>query len=150
MKKLSILLIALLAAGQMIAREEIATFILSRPQNFGGMLSTAYGGKNYYALDHFIYLDNQYLGNIASGTYFEIEVETGSHTLVGYVGNRGRERAKEEGQRYSLTINATANQTYYASINEKKMTISMINEKKWKKRNYYRYYPCWMGSYNNI
>ena len=132
-KKLSVLLIALLTIGQAFAEDEIATIILSRPQDFGGMLTTAYGGKNYYALDHFIYLDNQYLGNVTSGTYFEIEVETGSHTIVGYVGNKGQERAKEEGQKYSLTINTIANQTYYASINEKKMTISKTDEKKWKK-----------------
>lgn len=127
-KKLFVLFFALFSMGQVIAEDEIATIILSRPQDFSGMLNNTYS----YALDHFIYIDNQYLGNIASGTYFEIEVGIGNHNIVGYVGNKGQERAKADGQKYSLTINTIANKTYYASINEKKMTISKASERKWK------------------
>lgn len=133
MKKLSILLIALLAMGQVFAAEGTATIMLLRPFDFAAAMGAAYGGKKYYAFDHYIDFDGQLFGNVPSMTYYEIEVEPGNHTLVGYVGQQGPDRAKADGQKYSLVINAVANMTYYASIDEKKMTLSLIDEKKWQK-----------------
>lgn len=132
-KKLSILLIALMTMGQTFAAEGTAKIILLRPFDFGAAMGAAYGGKKYYAFDHFIDFDGQLFGNVASMTYYEIIVEPGNHTLVGYVGQQGPDNAKAAGQKYSLVINAVANMTYYACINEVKMTLSLIDEKKWQK-----------------
>ena len=133
MRKLSILLIALLAMGQVFAAEGTAIIMLLRPFDFAAAMGAAYGGKKYYAFDHYIDFDGQLFGNVPSMTYYEIEVEPGNHTMIGYVGQQGPDRAKADGQKYSLVINAIANMTYYASIDEKKMTLSLINEKQWQK-----------------
>lgn len=132
-KRLSVLLIALLTIGQLFAEEGTAKIILLRPFDFGAAMGAAYGGKKYYAFDHFIDFDGQLFGNVASMTYYEIIVEPGDHTLIGYVGQQGPDNAKADGQKYSMVINAVANMTYYACINEVKMTLSLIDEKKWNK-----------------
>lgn len=119
--------------GQVFAAEGTAIIMLLRPFDFAAAMGAAYGGKKYYAFDHYIDFDGQLFGNVPSMTYYEIEVEPGNHTLVGYVGQQGPDRAKADGQKYSLVINAVANMTYYASIDEKKMTLSLIDEKKWQK-----------------
>ena len=132
-KKLIVLLIALLTIGQTFAEEGTAKIILLRPFDFGAAMGAAYGGKKHYAFDHYIEFDGQLFGNVASMTYYEILVEPGNHTLIGYVGQQGPDNAKADGQKYSLVINAVENMTYYASINEVKLTISLIDEKKWNK-----------------
>ncbi|MBQ7697504.1 MAG: caspase family protein [Paludibacteraceae bacterium] len=132
-KQLLILMIGLITMGQIFAAEETATIIILRPFDFGAAMGAAYGGKKYYAIDHYVYFDGQLFGSVPSMTYYEIEVEPGNHTLVGYTGQQGPDKAKAEGQKYSLIINAEANMTYYARINETKMKIELIEEKKWKK-----------------
>lgn len=131
-KKISILMIALMSLGQLFA-DETATIVILRPYDFGAAMAAVYGGKKYYAFDHFINFDGQLFGNVPSMTYYEIAVEPGNHTIIGYVGQQGPDKAKADGQKYSLVINAVANMTYYACIDEKKMTISLIDEKKWQK-----------------
>ena len=78
-------------------------------------------------------------------TYYEVDVEPGNHTLVGYVGQQGPEAAKAKGQTYSLVINAVANMTYYANIDEKKLTLSLIDEKKWNKELKKNYPVKWVA-----
>ncbi len=132
-KKLLVLMIGLMTMGQLFAAEGTAKIIILRPYDFGAAMGSVYGGKKYYAIDHYVYFDGQLFGNVASMTYYEVEVEPGNHTLIGYTGQQGPDKAKADGQKYSLVINAVANMTYYASINETKMTISLIEEKKWNK-----------------
>ena len=119
--------------GPIFAPNESATIILLRPFDFGAAMGSAWGAKKYYAYDHFVDFDGQLFGNVPSMTYYEIVVAPGNHTLIGYVGQQGPDKAKAEGQKYSLVINAMANMTYYACINETKMTVSIIDEKKWQK-----------------
>lgn len=132
-KKLSIFVLAILSVGQVFAEDGKATIVLLRPFDFGAAMGSAWGAKKYYAFDHYIDFDGQLFGNVPSMTYYEIEVEPGNHTIVGFVGQQGPDKAKAEGQKYSLVINAIANMTYYACINETKMTLSLIDEKKWGK-----------------
>ena len=131
-KKLIVLMIALLTIGQLEA-EGTAKIIILRPFDFGAAMGAAYGGKKFYAFDHYIDFDGQLFGNVASMTYYEILVEPGNHTIIGFVGQQGPDNARAEGQKYSLVISAAANMTYYACINETKMTLSLIDEKKWNK-----------------
>lgn len=144
-KKLSVLLIALLSIGQVFAEDGKATIILLRPYDFAAAMGSFYGGKKYYSFDHYIDFDGQLFGNVASMTYYEVEVEPGNHTIVGYVGQQGPDKAKADGQKYSLVINAVANMTYYANIDEKKMEISLIDEKKWNKELKKNYPVKWIA-----
>ena len=121
------------ANSKRFAKTGSATIIILRPFDFGAAMGAAYGGKKLYAYDHFIDFDSKLFGNVQSMTYWEIEVEPGYHTIIGYVGQQGIDKAKADGQKYSLVINAIANMTYYACIDEKKMTLSLIDETKWQK-----------------
>ncbi len=132
-KRFSVLLIALMIIGDICAAEGKATIVILRPYDFAAAMGAVYGGKKYYAFDHYIDFDGQYFGSVPSMTYYEVEVEQGNHTLIGFVGQQGPDKARAEGQKYSLAINAIANMTYYACIDEKKMTLSLIDEKKWQK-----------------
>lgn len=144
-KKLSVLLLALLSIVQMFAEEGTATIVILRPYDFGAAMAAVYGGKKYYAFDHYIDFDGQFFGNVPSMTYYEVEVEPGNHTLIGYVGQQGPDKAKADGQKYSLVVNAVANMTYYANIDEKKMEISLIDEKKWNKELKKNYPVKWVA-----
>lgn len=130
--KILTLLVALLSTGQIMA-EETAKIILLRPYDFGAAMAAVYGGKKYYSYNHYIDIDNKFFGNVPSMGYYELIVEPGTHTITGYVGMQSPDDAKQDGATYALSINAVANMTYYASINEKKMTISLIDKKKWDK-----------------
>lgn len=144
-KKLSILFIAMFTLGQVFAAEGTATIVILRPYDFGAAMAAVYGGKKYYAFDHYIDFDGQLFGNVPTMTYYEVEVEPGNHTLVGYVGQQGPDKAKAEGQKYSLVVNAVANMTYYANIDEKKLSISLIDEKKWNKELKKNYPVKWVA-----
>ena len=144
-KKLSVLLIALMTIGQVFAEEGTATIVILRPYDFAAAMASVYGGKKFYAFDHYIDFDSQFFGNVASMTYYEIEVEPGTHTIVGYVGQQGPDKAKADGQKYSMVINAVANKTYYANIDEKKYEISLIDEKKWAKELKKNYPVKWVS-----
>ncbi|MBQ9439189.1 MAG: hypothetical protein IJU35_01120 [Paludibacteraceae bacterium] len=119
-KRFSVLLIALMIIGDICAAEGKATIVILRPYDFAAAMGAVYGGKKYYAFDHYIDFDGQYFGSVPSMTYYEVEVEQGNHTLIGFVGQQGPDKARAEGQKYSLAINAIANMTYYACIDEKK------------------------------
>lgn len=134
MKRITLsLLVALMFATQCFSQEATSKIVLLRPYDFGAAMGAVYGGKKYYAFDHFIDIDGQFFGNLASMTYYEIMVVPGTHTIIGYVGQQGPDAARSEGQKYSLALNTEANKTYYVCIAEKKMTISLINEKQWNK-----------------
>lgn len=131
-KKLSILLIALMTIGQVFA-EETAHIYLLRPFDFGAAMAAVYGGKKYYQMQHWIDFNGHKFGVVNSLTYYKIEVEPGSHTITGYVGNLPYEDIKKNQPNYSLTINASAGQDYYINIDEKKFKISQIDQKKFMK-----------------
>lgn len=134
MKKITLsLFVALMFATQCFSQEATSKIVLLRPYDFGAAMGAVYGGKKYYAFDHFIDIDGQFFGNLASMAYYEIMVVPGTHTIIGYVGQQGPDIARSEGQKYSLALSTEANKTYYVSVAEKKMTISLINEKQWKK-----------------
>lgn len=120
-------------SSQIFAPGESATIIILRPFDFAAAMGAAYGGKKFYTYDHFLDFDSQFFGNVPSMTYYEIAVKPGNHTIIGFVGQQGPDKAKADGQKYSLVISAVANMTYYARIDEKKMTIELIDEKKWQK-----------------
>lgn len=132
MKKLSILLIVLLSVGQVFA-EERANIYLLRPFDFGAAMAAVYGGKKYYQMQHWIDLDGHKFGVVNSLTYYKLEVQPGSHTITGYVGNLPYEDIKKNQPNYSITINASAGQDYYINIDEKKFKIAQIDQKKFMK-----------------
>ena len=132
-KRLILLSMVIFIVVSNILANETAKIILLRPYDFGAAMATAYGGKKYYSYHHYIDFDGQLFGDVGTMQYYEIIVEPGNHTIIGYVGLQSPEDAKNEGQKYSLVIGAQANKTYYACINEKKMSIQLIDEKKWQK-----------------
>ena len=146
MKKRLMLLvmIAFMAISECFAGET-AKIILLRPYDFGAAMGAVYGGKKYYSFHHYIDFDGQLFGNVATMQYYEIIVEPGNHTIVGYVGLQSPEDAKNEGQKYSLVIGAQAGKTYYACIDEKKMSIQLIDEKKWQKELKKNYPVQWVA-----
>lgn len=132
-KKLSILLVALMCIGQVVA-EETARIYLMRPLDFGAAMGAAYGGKNYSQKQHWIDLDGHKFGVVNSQTYFKLEVQPGSHTITGYVGNLPYKDVKKNQPNYSITVNAQAGQDYYLNIDEKKFKIAQVDYKKFTKQ----------------
>ena len=131
-KKLSALLIALLTIGQVFA-EETAHIYLLRPFDFGAAMAAVYGGKKYYQMQHWVDIDGHKFGIVATLQYFKIEVQPGSHTITGYVGNAPYEDVKVKQPDYSITVNAAAGENYYLRIDEKKFKIAQIDQKKYQK-----------------
>lgn len=131
-KKLSVLLLALLTIGQAFAEERAHIYLL-RPFDFGAAMAAVYGGKKYYQMQHWIDLNGHKFGVVNSLTYYKIEIEPGSYTITGYVGNLPYEDIKKNQPNYSLTINASAGQDYYINIDEKKFKISQIDKNKFMK-----------------
>ena len=117
-KKLSVLMIALLTIGQVFA-EETAHIYLLRPFDFGAAMAAVYGGKKYYQMQHWVDIDGHKFGIVATLQYFKIEVQPGSHTITGYVGNAPYEDVKVKQPDYSITVNAAAGENYYLRIDEK-------------------------------
>ncbi|MBR2619054.1 MAG: hypothetical protein IKC81_07115, partial [Paludibacteraceae bacterium] len=109
-------------------------------------MATAYGGKQYYNYYHFLDINGDFLGNIASMSYHVINVPPGKYTITGYAGLHSYEDLKTTGVKYSIEITTTANQTYYASIDEKEQTIALINEKKWQKELKKKFPVKWLSS----
>lgn len=131
-KKLFVLLLALLTIGQAFAEERAHIYLL-RPFDFGAAMAAVYGGKKYYQMQHWIDLNGHKFGVVNSLTYYKIEVEPGSYTITGYVGNLPYEDIKKNQPNYSLTINSSAGQDYYINIDEKKFKISQIDKNKFMK-----------------
>ena len=131
-KKLSVLMIALLTIGQVFA-EETAHIYLLRPFDFGAAMAAVYGGKKYYQMQHWVDIDGHKFGIVATLQYFKIEVQPGSHTITGYVGNAPYEDVKVKQPDYSITVNAAAGENYYLRIDEKKFKIAQIDQKKYQK-----------------
>ena len=96
-------------------------------------MAAVYGGKKYYQMQHWIDLNGHKFGVVNSLTYYKIEIEPGSYTITGYVGNLPYEDIKKNQPNYSLTINASAGQDYYINIDEKKFKISQIDKNKFMK-----------------
>lgn len=131
-KKLYILLIALMTIGQVFATER-ATIYLLRPFDFGAAMAAVYGGKKYYQMQHWIDIDSHKFGVVSSLQCFKIEVQPGTHTITGYVGNAPYEDVKIKQPDYSITVNANAGENYYIRIDEKKFHIEQIDQKKYQK-----------------
>lgn len=131
-KKLSLLLIALMTIGQVFSTERASIYLL-RPFDFGAAMAAVYGGKKYYQMQHWIDIDGHKFGVVSSLQCFKIEVQPGSHTITGYVGNAPYEDVKIKQPDYSITVNASAGENYYIRIDEKKFQIEQINQKKYQK-----------------
>lgn len=131
-KKLSVLLIALLTIGNVLSEERAHIYLL-RPFDFGAAMAAVYGGKKYYQMQHWIDIDNHKFGVLASLQYFKLEVQPGTHTITGYVGNSPYEDIKIKQPDYSITINVVAGQNYYVRVDEKKFKIEQIDQKKYQK-----------------
>lgn len=144
-KRITLLSMLVLMAISNVLANETAKIVLLRPYDFGAAMGAVYGGKKYYSFHHYIDFDGQLFGNVATMQYYEIIVEPGNHTIVGYVGLQSPEDAKNEGQKYSLVIGAQAGKTYYACIDEKKMSIQLIDEKKWQKELKKNYPVQWVA-----
>ena len=132
-KKFILLFLFIYATIFAIKAGETAKIIILRPYDFGAAMGAVYGGKKYYSFHHYIDFDGQFFGDIGTMQYYEIIVEPGNHTIVGYVGLQSPDDAKKEGQKYSLVVDAKVDNVYYLCIDEKKMSITLIDEKKWKK-----------------
>lgn len=131
-KKLSLLLIALMTIGQVFSTERASIYLL-RPFDFGAAMAAVYGGKKYYQMQHWIDIDGHKFGVVSSLQCFKIEVQPGTHTITGYVGNAPYEDVKIKQPDYSITVNASAGENYYIRIDEKKFQIEQINQKKYQK-----------------
>ena len=131
-KKLSLLLIALMTIGQVFSAERASIYLL-RPFDFGAAMAAVYGGKKYYQMQHWIDIDGHKFGVVSSLQCFKIEVQPGTHTITGYVGNAPYEDIKIKQPDYSITVNASAGENYYIRIDEKKFQIEQINQKKYQK-----------------
>lgn len=138
MKKrfIAILAIILMAFGGYA--QEMATIYLLRPYDFGAAMGAAYGGKKYYKFHHLIDIDGHKFGAVPSMVYFKIEVEPGSHTLLGRVVQEltediNIENYQKQQPNYSITINAIAGEKYYLSIDEKKLKIAQVDNKTYEK-----------------
>ena len=131
-KKLSLLLIALMTIGQVFSTERASIYLL-RPFDFGAAMAAVYGGKKYYQMQHWIDIDGHKFGVVSSLQCFKIEVQPGTHTITGYVGNAPYEDVKIKQPDYSITVNANAGENYYIRIDEKKFQIEQINQKKYQK-----------------
>lgn len=118
MKKLLTSLLIIFALSNIIA-QETAKIIILRPCS---------NNYKYMSPTHQLYFDGQYFSNIPSRIYVEIIVEAGQHNMVGYVGQQSLDELKSKGSNYSLTINAIEGQTYYACIDEKRQTLSLVSE----------------------
>ena len=131
-KKLSLLLIALMTIGQVFSTERASIYLL-RPFDFGAAMAAVYGGKKYYQMQHWIDIDGHKFGVVSSLQCFKIEVQPGTHTITGYVGNAPYEDVKIKQPDYSIIVNASAGENYYIRIDEKKFQIEQINQKKYQK-----------------
>lgn len=139
MKKLFIILIAFMSIGQVIAEDGMAKIILFRPFSSSGW-------KNINAT-HMLYFDGQLFGSLPATIYYVVSVEPGLHTIEGYIGNESPEELRHAGSAYSLTINATKDNTYYASVNDKKKTISLVSYNDYNKLLNNKYMPLrWAGN----
>ena len=115
MKRFKLMLVTLLMVGNLSA-EEMAHIYLLRPFDFGAAMGAVYGGKKYYQMQHWIDLDGHKFGVVNSLTYYKLEVQPGSHTITGYVGNLPYDDIKKNQPNYSLTLNALGGQDYYIKI----------------------------------
>lgn len=114
----------------------MAKIVLLRPyQSAKAVGRILFGGKNYVMYKHYFDIDGQFLGNIClpSMSYIEIKVQPGQHSIIGYAGTQSPEDVKEEGQKYSYTLNAEAGAKYYLLVDEIQLNIEAIDEKQWKK-----------------
>lgn len=132
MKRFKLMLVTLLMVGNLSA-EEMAHIYLLRPFDFGAAMGAVYGGKKYYQMQHWIDLDGHKFGVVNSLTYYKLEVQPGSHTITGYVGNLPYDDIKKNQPNYSLTLNALGGQDYYIKIDEKKFKIAHTDKQKFMK-----------------
>lgn len=132
MKRFKLMLVTLLMVCNLSA-EEMAHIYLLRPFDFGAAMGAVYGGKKYYQMQHWIDLDGHKFGVVNSLTYYKLEVQPGSHTITGYVGNLPYDDIKKNQPNYSLTLNALGGQDYYIKIDEKKFKIAHIDKQKFMK-----------------
>lgn len=138
MKKLFASLLVIVLTLSSLYAQEMATIYLLRPYNFGAAMGAAYGGKKYYLFQHWIDIDGHKLGEVPTMMYYKLEVETGSHTILGHVVERytedfSYENLKKQQPNYSITINVEAGEKYYIRINEKKYKIEKIDNKAFNK-----------------
>ncbi len=137
-KNLFILLIALMSMGHVFAEEGTAKIIIFRPFSSSGW-------KNINAT-HMLWFDGQLFGNIPATIYYEVVVEPGKHTIEGYIGNASPEDLRRAGAAYSITIDAIEDNTYYASVDDKKKVIALVPFEKYDKAKNEKYVPLkWAG-----
>ncbi len=118
-KRLVVLLIAMMSIGQVFGEEGMARIIIYRPFSSSGW-------KNITAT-HMLFFDGQLFGAIPSTGYYEVMIEPGKHTIDGYIGNESPDELKRAGSAYTITIDAVKDNTYYASIDEKKKKITLAS-----------------------
>ena len=124
--------------GKKVAQSGTAKIIIFRPFSSSGWSNMS--------ATHVLFIDGQWFGNIPTTIYYEIVVEPGKHTIDGYIGNANPEELRCTGSAYSITIDATKDNVYYASVDDKKKTIYLVPRETYEKNLNHKHVPLkWAG-----
>ena len=122
-KKLSVLLIAVMAIGQVAAQQ--ATIHLFYPYNAKAM--TAMFGVFAMAAQknaprNYIEVNGNYMGSMGSQEYYKIETDPGTVTLTIYTSQLAYDDAKKQQPSSTFSIKTEADKEYYVQLGKKGCT----------------------------